>query len=339
MLKNVTSDGVEERFENLTFHGGTGFTLEMRLFSRAGLFEELKAAGFTDITVHSEPVPEYGIEWTEPWSLPLTARAPDDSSDAAASAPERSLHPRPKLELRSPPEARDAEMPEAQRPVYADGVPDLSVMREDWDARAHENAMHYVATGKSDWTSEDFLDSGRADIGRFVVPILPVICAGRDAKTMRVLDIGCGLGRLTNALGEVFGEAHGIDVSDEMIRQGKEFLAGIENVYLYKSSGTDLSLFPDDHFDFAFSYIVFQHIPYREVIVRYLEETHRVLRPGSVFKFQVQGAPIEDPTTWVGVSFTADEMAEVAKRSGFRVLEMNGEGTQYQWLTWISANP
>jgi SAM-dependent methyltransferase len=78
VLTNVTHDGVEERFENLTFHGGTGFTLEMRLFSRAALFEELKAAGFTDIKVHSESVPEYGIEWTEPWSLPLTARAPDD---------------------------------------------------------------------------------------------------------------------------------------------------------------------------------------------------------------------------------------------------------------------
>src|SRR5690348_17461917 len=57
--------------------------------------------------------------------------------------------------------------------------------------------------------------------------------------------------------------------------------------------------------------------------------------PGSVFKFQVQGAPIEDPTTWVGVSFTADEMAEIAGKSGFRVLETSGEGTQYQWLTWI----
>jgi len=73
---NVTKEGVEERFENLTFHGGTGFTLEMRLFSRAGLFKGLSAAGFTDIKVHSESVSEYGIEWPESWSLPLTARAP-----------------------------------------------------------------------------------------------------------------------------------------------------------------------------------------------------------------------------------------------------------------------
>jgi GT2 family glycosyltransferase/SAM-dependent methyltransferase len=76
VLRNVTREGVEQRFENLTFHGGPGFTLEMRLFSREGLFDELEAAGFTDVKVHSEAVPEYGIEWTEPWSLPLTARVP-----------------------------------------------------------------------------------------------------------------------------------------------------------------------------------------------------------------------------------------------------------------------
>jgi GT2 family glycosyltransferase len=75
VLKNVTREGVEQRFDNLTFHGGTGFTLEMRLFSRESLFGELEAAGFTDIKVHSEPVPEYGIDWAEPWSLPISARA------------------------------------------------------------------------------------------------------------------------------------------------------------------------------------------------------------------------------------------------------------------------
>jgi SAM-dependent methyltransferase len=78
VLKNVTRDGVEERFENLTFHGGSGFTLEMRLFSRDSLCEELEGADFTDIKIHSDPVPEYGIEWPEAWSLPFSARRPQD---------------------------------------------------------------------------------------------------------------------------------------------------------------------------------------------------------------------------------------------------------------------
>jgi GT2 family glycosyltransferase len=75
LLKNRTKDGIEEQFENLTFHGGKGSTLEMRLFSQPSLLEELTVAGFKDIKIHGESVPEYGIEWAEPWSLPLSARA------------------------------------------------------------------------------------------------------------------------------------------------------------------------------------------------------------------------------------------------------------------------
>ena len=43
--------------------------------------------------------------------------------------------------------------------------------------------------------------------------------------------------------------------------------------------------------DFAFSYIVFQHIPSREIVENYMREVNRLLRPGALFKFQVQGAP------------------------------------------------
>ncbi len=48
-----------------------------------------------------------------------------------------------------------------------------------------------------------------------------------------------------------------------------------------------------DHlqFDFAFSFIVFQHIPSRAVIENYVREAHRLLRPGALFKFQVTDCP------------------------------------------------
>ena len=51
----------------------------------------------------------------------------------------------------------------------------------------------------------------------------------------------------------------------------------------------DLSVLPDLEFDFAFSSIVFQHIPSRDIIENYVREVHRLLRPGALFKFQVQG--------------------------------------------------
>ena len=60
---------------------------------------------------------------------------------------------------------------------------------------------------------------------------------------------------------------------------------------------------PDLVFDFAFSTIVFQHIPSRDVIENYVREVQRLLRPGALFKFQVQGDSLSstDPDdTWLG---------------------------------------
>jgi len=74
ILHNVTSDGRHERYTNLTFHGGTGATLEMRHFSRAGLERELAVAGFSRVTFCGERCERFGVVWPEPWSVPIVAR-------------------------------------------------------------------------------------------------------------------------------------------------------------------------------------------------------------------------------------------------------------------------
>ena len=47
------------------------------------------------------------------------------------------------------------------------------------------------------------------------------ICQGKDPKQMRVLEIGCGAGRVTRALASVFGEVYAVDISGEMVRQAR----------------------------------------------------------------------------------------------------------------------
>lgn len=54
------------------FHGGPGKTLEVRLFNRNRLLEELKWAGFDDIYVMDENLPEHGINWSAA-SRPIVA--------------------------------------------------------------------------------------------------------------------------------------------------------------------------------------------------------------------------------------------------------------------------
>jgi hypothetical protein len=74
-LYNKTTDGTEEIFDDLIFHGGEGMTLEMRVFSEPDLRQALKKAGFTSIQIYPDIVSEFGILWPMDWAVPIAARA------------------------------------------------------------------------------------------------------------------------------------------------------------------------------------------------------------------------------------------------------------------------
>ncbi len=69
------SDGHKEIDNEAKFHGGPGKTLEIRLFNRDRLIEELNIAGFVEVDIHDENMPEKGINWGAA-SRVITARKP-----------------------------------------------------------------------------------------------------------------------------------------------------------------------------------------------------------------------------------------------------------------------
>ncbi len=147
-----------------------------------------------------------------------------------------------------------------------DFEPILEKMRRDWNERAIQDAQHYVYTRDVDTDESDFEASGQVNYDQLVRPFLPVLLCGRSPKSCRVVEIGCGLGRITRPFAENFLEVHGVDVSAEMIERARQRLRDCSNITLHLSSGMDLSSPPDKHFDLMFSYLVFQHIPSRTVI-------------------------------------------------------------------------
>jgi cyclopropane fatty-acyl-phospholipid synthase-like methyltransferase len=211
----------------------------------------------------------------------------------------------------------------------------LEKMREDWDRRARENARHYVNTANTQWTDQEFFASGEQTVAEEILTDMGNICQGKAPADMRVLEIGCGAGRVTRALAKIFGEVHAVDVSGEMIRQATEALRGYPNACVYQNNGQDLTVVPEREFDFAFSSIVFQHIPSREIIENYVKEVHRLLRPGALFKFQVQGdstLQTQPDDTWLGVPFSERQAVDMAYRCGFDPRYRHGAGGQYFWL-------
>ncbi|MGD0579614.1 MAG: hypothetical protein ABSC08_11870 [Bryobacteraceae bacterium] len=63
-----------ETFSNLVFHGGPGLALEMRLFTKGGIEDNLQAAGFHQIEFEMQDYTEFGIIFGHPWSRPVAAR-------------------------------------------------------------------------------------------------------------------------------------------------------------------------------------------------------------------------------------------------------------------------
>ncbi len=220
----------------------------------------------------------------------------------------------------------------------ADLSQQLEKMRRDWDERARENARYYVNTAKEDWTDDEFFQSGERTVAEEILTDMINICQGMEPGRMKVLEIGSGAGRVTRALANLFGEVHAVDVSGEMVRQARAALADRPNAHVYQNNGTDLTAIPTGDFDFAFSTIVFQHIPSRDVIENYVREVHRLLRPGALFKFQVQGdatlttAPDD---TWLGVAFSDADAVAMAERCGFEPRHRHGAGGQYFWLWYF----
>ncbi|HTQ54763.1 MAG TPA: methyltransferase domain-containing protein [Bryobacteraceae bacterium] len=205
-------------------------------------------------------------------------------------------------------------------------------MRQEWNQRAREDPHYYVAFGRREQDDAEFFATA-ADVLRGLrgeIKRLPP--AGRR----EALEIGCGPGRLMRPLAADFAHIHGVDVSDEMIRLAEEKLRGVPNAHPRHAPESNLAAYADESFDFVYSYAVFQHIPSREVVLGYLAEARRVLRPGGILRCQINGLPESSAryTTWEGVRIQAAEVAAFAWRHDFQLLALEGAATQYMWTTW-----
>lgn len=147
-------------------------------------------------------------------------------------------------------------------------------MREHWRAFAREDAMYYVATNRADWSPAEFYAMAKA----FVEDVLE--WAGDGIGRRRMVEIGCGAGRMLVHLAPAFERVDGVDIAPEMLEAAqRQGLPG--NVHLTVGSGADLRPLEDASADLVLAREVFQHIPDRDVIASYVAETARVLRPGG----------------------------------------------------------
>jgi ubiquinone/menaquinone biosynthesis C-methylase UbiE len=101
----------------------------------------------------------------------------------------------------------------------------------------------------------------------------------------QVLDIGCGIGRMAQALSGKVGAITGIDIAPGMIEAARQRCAGLRNMTLLQTSGRDLSPFEDASFDLVLAIDAMPYV-YRAgsaLVAAHFAEVARVLRPRGDF--------------------------------------------------------
>lgn len=164
----------------------------------------------------------------------------------------------------------------------------LNKLQESWEGFARVDPLWAICADSNRlgnrWTEEEFFATGQTEIGR-VIQYVQSLGLTLD-YTAAALDFGCGVGRLTRALGQHFDQCQGVDISPTMIRMAKEFNKNRPCCHFLLNETDDLKRFPDGKFGFIYASIVLQHMK-RKLVERYLLELTRVLRVGGTFVFQV----------------------------------------------------
>jgi SAM-dependent methyltransferase len=157
----------------------------------------------------------------------------------------------------------------------------------DWERLAEADAMWAVLTSPEEkggaWNTDRFFATGEAEIAA----VLAVADRLRPLERGRALDFGCGVGRLTRALGTRYREAVGVDISEAMVAQARQLNESFPQCQFVVNDAPDLDRFESDSFDFVYSNIVLQHLPSVAEIERYVREFLRIARPDALVVFGI----------------------------------------------------
>lgn len=114
-----------------------------------------------------------------------------------------------------------------------------------------------------------------------------------------LLEIGCGIGRLTLALAPEMAEAVGLDVSGEMIAEARRRAASCPNARFARTGGRDLAGIASSSVDLVLGADTFPYLVASgpDCAGRHVEEAARVLRPGGalvILNYSYRGDAAQD---------------------------------------------
>lgn len=222
-------------------------------------------------------------------------------------------------------------------------------MERFWNARAREDAFWFVDSRlRYHAPDEEAFWAGGEEALRALLGALEV----RLPPEPVVVDIGCGLGRLTRPLARDAARVIAIDVSTEMLAQAREHNRDLDNVTWVHGDGESLRPIPDASVDVCISHVVFRHIPDPAITLGYIREMGRVLKPSGFAAFELSNDPEphrrgqrgarnrmaalvklaprgQQHEAWLGSSVDLDSVRAAAAETGMVLVRTAGEATEF----------
>lgn len=141
-----------------------------------------------------------------------------------------------------------------------------------------------------------------------------------------VLDLGCGIGRMAEALSPRCRSVVALDVAPRMVEEARRRHGHLPNVRFDVTDGTGLAAFGDGSLDLFLAADTFPYIVQSGLAPHYMQEAVRVLRPGgalAILNFSYRGDQRRDRA----------EALQWAAEAGLRV-EVEAE---YPFKLWDAA--
>lgn len=186
----------------------------------------------------------------------------------------------------------------------------------------------------------------------------------------KILDLGCGNGRLLKLFEDIKIDYIGVDASEKLIELAKK---RHPKARFQKADALSLPL-PANYFDRVFSIAVFHHIPSEKFRLRFLQEARRVLKPEGLliltvwnlyrrrfFKYHLKYTLLKvigkskldfkdifyawkSPRGETLVQryihcFTIGELKNLAKKSGFEIKEIGFSGKRERNIYLVAKKP